>query len=116
MNLGDGRIVVTRSGGNGGGIGPVVHMYVLHVNATASDSTRDEDMIKLLRILVEKEGVSFNGVHSGYLVSFEQNALQRGKCGTRLNVFIEVSCDHDIGIGIICQNRLNESLTIACMI
>lgn len=104
--------MVARSGGNGGGVGPVVHMYMLHVNAATFDSIGDEDMIQLLRILIEKEGVSFDGVNSSYLVRFGQNVLQRCKCGTRLNVFVKVACNHNVGVGVLRQNRSNKSLVI----
>lgn len=89
---------------------PVVDMHVLHLSATVHDGGREEDMVKLLGVLVEDVCVALDGVEVRCFVDLGEQVVERGEDSRGLDVFIEVSADNDVRSRVQCEQRLHPCL------
>lgn len=89
---------------------PVVHVNVLYLRSPPSNSVRHEQMVELLRILVEQVRVPLNGVNAGALIDLRKQPVERGEHGARLHILIAVSADDDARPWVLCEQRADERL------
>ena len=84
---------------------PVVHMHMLDLDAPAErDRGRDEDVVELLRVLVEQVRVALDGGHARERVDLEQDAVKGGEDGAGLAVLVAVPADDDVGGGVFGED------------
>lgn len=67
-------------------------------------------MIQLFRILIEDVGISLHGRYTGNFVNFVEHVGQWLEDRPRLRVFIAVSRNDDVRMGILIENLLDQCL------
>ena len=90
---------------------PVVNVDMLDLDLLLSNVTRNEQMIKLLVVLVEDVGVPLDVRKIGKLIDLMKDGVKGCECCAGLDIFIAVTPDDDVGIFVNGEDRLDEGLS-----
>lgn len=82
---------------------PVVHVHMLDFDPAPRDGGRDEQVVELLRVLVEEVRVALDGGHARDRIGLEQDAVEGREDGAGLAVLVAVSADDDVRARVLFQ-------------
>lgn len=88
----------------------LIDMDMLDLQTTRGDSTRHEQVVKLLVLLVEDICVSLDGRDVRYFVDLMEDIVEWCEDGARHDELVAVSANDDVRIFILIKDRLDEVL------
>ena len=91
-------------------LGPVVDVHTLDLDAAEGERGGDEDVVELLRVLVEEVRVALDGGHARDDVGLDQEAVERAEDGARLAELVVVPRDDDVRERVALEEALDEVL------